>query len=58
MLRGEISRADAMERVARQHLRYVKRQRTWFAREPGIRWFAPDQEEEMAELAASFCAEV
>jgi tRNA dimethylallyltransferase len=37
--RGEIGRADLEERTLRNTRRYVKRQRTWFRREPGFRWF-------------------
>ena len=37
--RGEIGREEIQERTLRNTRRYVKRQRTWFRREPGYRWF-------------------
>ncbi len=37
--RGEIPRQELAERVLRNTRRYVKRQRTWFRREPALRWF-------------------
>ncbi|MEE9217647.1 MAG: tRNA (adenosine(37)-N6)-dimethylallyltransferase MiaA [Acidobacteriota bacterium] len=38
--RGEVSRAELAERTLRNTRRYVKRQRTWFRKEPGFRWFS------------------
>lgn len=37
-LDGEIDRETAIERDARRNLAFAKRQRTWFRREPAIRW--------------------
>ena len=39
MLRGEITRREAIESVAVATRQYAKRQMTWFRRTPGIRWF-------------------
>ena len=38
VVRGRIGRADAIRLMERDTIRYARRQRTWFAREPGIRW--------------------
>lgn len=44
---GRITRAEAVELIKRNTRRYAKRQLTWFRRDPEIRWFAPDQTDEM-----------
>lgn len=44
---GEYTREEAVELIKRNSRRYAKRQLTWFRRDPGIRWFAPDRTEEM-----------
>jgi tRNA dimethylallyltransferase len=38
VVRGEISEAEALRRMQRDTVRYAKRQWTWFAREPDLRW--------------------
>jgi tRNA dimethylallyltransferase len=38
VLRGEISRAEALRRMQRDTVRYAKRQWTWFTRETDIQW--------------------
>ena len=40
--------------MTRDTRRYAKRQLTWFGSDPEIRWFNPDQVEEMAEALAEF----
>lgn len=45
-MRGEIPRAEVEERTLRNTRRYVKRQRTWFRREPGFFWFRLEGEPE------------
>ena len=40
--RGELAAAEALRLLERDTLRYAKRQWTWFAREPGIRWIDMD----------------
>ncbi len=37
--RKEFPAAELKERILRNTRRYVKRQRTWFRKEPGFRWF-------------------
>ena len=36
---GRSTLADAIESTAKHTRRYAKRQRTWFRREPDVRWF-------------------
>jgi tRNA dimethylallyltransferase len=38
VIRGELSRDEAVRRMQRDTIRYAKRQWTWFAREPGLHW--------------------
>jgi tRNA dimethylallyltransferase len=39
LLEGRAGEARTRERVARRHLQYAKRQRTWFRKEPDVAWF-------------------
>jgi len=41
--RGELATDEALRLLQRDTLRYAKRQWTWFAREPGIRWIDMDE---------------
>ena len=41
--RGALAPAEALRLMQRDTVRYAKRQRTWFAREPGIEWIDVDQ---------------
>ena len=38
LLRGELSRAQALAAAQQGHRNYAKRQMTWFRREPDVRW--------------------
>lgn len=38
VLRGDISREDAIAAAQQGHRNYAKRQQTWFRREPGVHW--------------------
>ncbi len=40
LLRGEISREQAIAAAQQAHRNYAKRQMTWFGREPGVHWLA------------------
>jgi tRNA dimethylallyltransferase len=42
-LRGRLPEGEALRLIVRDSRRYAKRQMTWFAREPGIRWLDVDQ---------------
>jgi len=45
---------EALSLLARDTRRYAKRQLTWFAADPAIRWFHPDQIDAMASALADF----
>lgn len=47
-LRGECSRADAVETVKRESCRYAKRQLTWLRRNPAIHWIEWEKERDFA----------
>jgi tRNA dimethylallyltransferase len=40
---GKISRENAIELIKRNSRRYAKRQMTWWSRDRDIRWFSPEQ---------------
>ena len=42
VLRGEMTEAEAVRLMTRDTVRYAKRQMTWFARDPEIRWLDVD----------------
>jgi tRNA dimethylallyltransferase len=48
-LEGKYDREEAVRLLKRNSRRYAKRQLTWFRRDPDIRWFHPDQQEEIIE---------
>jgi tRNA dimethylallyltransferase len=45
---GTISREKAIELIKRNSRRYAKRQMTWWGKDKEIKWFHPDQEDEIA----------
>ena len=53
-LRGECSRAEALEAIKTASTRYAKRQRTWLRRDAGLRWLYredyPDTDSALAEI--------
>jgi tRNA dimethylallyltransferase len=53
-LTGRWSWDEALTLLARDTRRYAKRQHTWFGSDPEIRWFAPDQIDEMAAVLTGF----
>jgi tRNA dimethylallyltransferase len=53
-LTGRWSWEEALTLLARDTRRYAKRQLTWFGSDKEIRWFAPDQVEEMTAVLAEF----
>ncbi len=55
-LRGERSWEEAINALKVDTRRYAKRQLTWFRADPEIRWFHPEQVEEMAAALAGFFA--
>jgi len=42
-LRGEIERGQLVEEIAQANIRLIKKQLTWFKRDPQIRWFHIDK---------------
>lgn len=53
-LTGRWSWDEALTLLTRDTRRYAKRQFTWFGSDPEVRWFHPDQTEEMAAVLAEF----
>jgi len=53
-LTGRWSWEEALTLLTRDTRRYAKRQRTWFGADPAVRWFHPDQVEEMAAALGEF----
>lgn len=50
---GATSRDEAVELIKRNTRRYAKRQLTWFRRDPRIRWFSPDDMDDIIEYVES-----
>ena len=46
-LDGEWSLETAVEKIKRNTRVYAKKQMTWFKRDESIRWFHPDQQQEI-----------
>lgn len=55
-LTGRWSWDEALTLLARDTRRYAKRQLTWFGSDPEIKWFYPEQVEEMAQALTEFFA--
>ena len=47
---GKISREKAIELIKRNSRRYAKRQMTWWGKDKDIKWFHPEQVQEIIEL--------
>lgn len=47
---------EAVERIKGNTRRYMRKQLTWFLRDDTIRWFHPDQQEEILRTIAANCA--
>ena len=41
-LDGEIERADLNDRIVTATMQLIKKQQTWFKRDPEIQWFTPE----------------
>ncbi|MBA4411040.1 MAG: tRNA (adenosine(37)-N6)-dimethylallyltransferase MiaA [Bacteroidota bacterium] len=46
-LNGECSLAEAVDLIQRNTRKYARKQLTWFRRDPEIKWFEPDQYQEI-----------
>lgn len=44
---GEIDREEAIRQIQSHSREYMRKQLTWFKRDPEIHWFHPDQQEEI-----------
>jgi tRNA dimethylallyltransferase len=56
VLRGELACDEAIELMKRDTRQLAKRQLTWFRGDPEIRWFHPDQKNELLAAAETFFA--
>ena len=55
-LAGEFDLEEATRQIVVATRRYAKRQQTWFRREPGIDWHAPEPADALADRLARACA--
>lgn len=53
-LRGEFPKSELEDRIVQMTARLAKKQRTWFQRDPQIRWFHPGQDAEIRDHVRSF----
>ena len=53
-LQAQVGWEEAVAQIKRDTRRYAKRQLTWFRADPEVRWFHPEQQEEMLALFKSF----
>src|SRR3954470_19775465 len=58
LLRGELSREEAVRAAQQGHRNYAKRQMTWFRREPDVQWFKgfgdqPSLQRQVSEIVAA-----
>jgi tRNA dimethylallyltransferase len=53
LLRGELTREQAIVAAQQAHRNYAKRQMTWFRREPGVRWLRGFGDDEEIQRAAT-----
>ena len=51
-LRGELTKDQLVADLARETAQYARRQRTWWKREPDVRWYADAADVPIAELVA------
>ena len=57
-LEGHYDRAEVVRRIKQHTRQYAKRQLTWFRRDPGYRWFAPDETEAILDYIAQVSRDV
>ncbi|PIT91478.1 tRNA (adenosine(37)-N6)-dimethylallyltransferase MiaA [Candidatus Kaiserbacteria bacterium CG10_big_fil_rev_8_21_14_0_10_49_17] len=53
-LKGEISKEDALKRIAVADWQYAKRQRTWFKRDARIEWYHPNEKDAVIKRVSRF----
>lgn len=54
-LTGKLSYDEMLVQLEKEIIAYAKRQMTWFKKNTETRWFAPDAQEKVTELAVAFC---
>jgi tRNA dimethylallyltransferase len=55
LIDGKTTRDKAIELIKRNSRRYAKRQLTWWAKDNDIKWFQPEQVEEIIEYCTANC---
>ncbi len=50
-LDGKVTKTDLVEQIVTATMQLIKKQQTWFKRDPDIRWFRPDQTEQALQWA-------
>ena len=55
LIDGKTTRDKAIELIKRNTRRYAKRQLTWWAKDKDIKWFQPEQLEEIIEYCTANC---
>ena len=55
LIDGKTTRDTAIELIKRNSRRYAKRQLTWWAKDKDIKWFQPEQIEEIIEYCSAIC---
>jgi tRNA dimethylallyltransferase len=55
LIDGKTTRDKAIELIKRNTRRYAKRQLTWWAKDKDIKWFQPEQVEEIIEYCTANC---
>jgi tRNA dimethylallyltransferase len=53
-LKGDLGWDEALQQIKQDTRRYAKRQLTWFRGDPEVRWFHPEQTQEMLALWQDF----
>jgi tRNA dimethylallyltransferase len=53
-IEGRWSLDEAVERLKGNTRRYARKQLTWFKRDDSVRWFHPDQQEEILKYISQY----
>ena len=54
-LQDKVTREKLAENIGKETWHYVKRQKTWFKRDAGIKWFTPEEKEKIIAEAKNWC---
>ena len=52
---GTWSLEEAIERLKGNTRRYARKQLTWFKKDPSVKWFSPDDKEEIIKYIRERC---